>query len=117
LLVNKDLELIIRLNDLETILKELIEGGHAAEELLGFPVAKREKIAQARDELRAQASRRILSKFDTVFARYGKAVAPVLDGVAYCCYEKLPINLSATAAKNQELISCPYCGRFLYFLA
>jgi predicted nucleic acid-binding Zn-ribbon protein len=116
--MNKDLELIIRLNDLEILLKELGDGerGAEAEESMGFPIAKLEKVASARDDLRAQASRRILSKFDMVFKKYGKAVAPVLGGVAYCCYEKLPINLSATAAKNQELISCPYCGRFLYFL-
>lgn len=116
--MNKDLELIIRLNDLETLLKELEQGGRAAEaeENMGFPVAKFEKVSSARDELRAQASRRVLSRFDAVFHKTGKAVAPVLEGVAYCCYERLPINLSATAAKNEELISCPYCGRFLYFL-
>ena len=116
--MNKDLELIIRLNDLESLLKEIEHGSNAAaaEASMGFPVAKREKVASARDELRALASRKLLSRFDTVFQRYGKAIAPVLDGVAYCCYEKLPVNLSATTSRNEELISCPYCGRFLYFL-
>jgi predicted nucleic acid-binding Zn-ribbon protein len=116
--MNKELELIIRLNDLETLLKDLEVGSHGAEAetSMGFPLAKLQKVAGARDELRGQASRRLLAKFDVVFNKYGKAVAPVLEGVAYCCYEKLPINMSATLAKNEELTLCPYCGRFLYFL-
>lgn len=110
--------MIIRLNDLEALLKEIELGSltAAAEESLGFSLSKREKVAKARDEIRTRTDRRILSKFDTVFRKYGKAVAPVLKGVAYCCYEKLPINLCATRAENQEITNCPYCGRFLYFL-
>lgn len=116
--MHKDLEMIIRLNDLETLLKDLEEGSltAAAEESLGFTLGKKEKVAKARDEIRAQADRRLLSRFDTVFRKYGKAVAPVLKGVAYCCFERLPLNLCATHAQNQEITTCPHCGRFLYFL-
>lgn len=110
--------MIIRLNDLEALLRETEDGSQsaAAEESLGFSLAKRERVAKARDEIRTQADRRLLARFDTVFKKYGKAVAPVLNGVAYCCYEKLPINLCATRAENQQITNCPYCGRFLYFL-
>ncbi len=116
--MNRDLELIIRLNDLELLYREFADGSMsaAAEESLGFPLAKREKVSTARDEIRAQLSRRLLSRFDTIFHKYHKAVAPVLNGVAYCCYEKLPINLYASSSANDEITTCPYCGKFLYFL-
>ena len=116
--MNKDLELIIRLNDLELLHKEIELGSSSAqaEEDLGFIFGKREKVAKARAEIREQVDRRLLSRFDTIFNKYGKAVAPVLNGVAYCCYEKLPVNLCDTHVENLEITNCPYCGRFLYFL-
>jgi len=116
--VNKDLELIIRLNDLELLHKEIEQGSLSAlaEEGLGFSLGKREKVAKAREEIRGLVDRRLLSRFDTIFKKYGKAVAPVLNGVTYCCYEKLPVNLCNTHSENHEITTCPYCGRFLYFL-
>lgn len=116
--MNRDLELIIQLNDLELLNKEIAHGTSAAatETSLGFPLEKRERVAHARDEIRGQLSRRVLSRFDMVFHKYGKAVAPVVNGVAYCCFEKLPINLYASKSTNTDITNCPYCGKFLYFL-
>jgi predicted nucleic acid-binding Zn-ribbon protein len=116
--MHKHLELIIRLNDLELLYKEFELGSlsAAAEENLGFSLGKREKVSKAREEIRSQVDRRLLSRFDTIFKKYGKAVAPVLNGVAYCCYEKLPVNLCDANSENLDITNCPYCGRFLYFL-
>jgi len=114
--VHKQLELIILLNDLELTLRELAEDESKAEEKMGFKLSKKQEIESTRKEIVQQLDDGILAGFRRVWNRYGKAVASVRNGICYGCFERLPVNLVARKGKNEEVSSCPHCGKFLYWL-
>lgn len=114
--MHKQLELIILLNDLELTLKELREDPSKAEEKLGFKLSKKQEIENTRAEILGHLDEGLVRGFERVWKRYGKAVASVRDGICYGCFERLPVNLVARKGKNEEVASCPHCGKFLYWL-
>lgn len=114
--MNKQLELIILLNDLELTLRELTEDESKVEEKLGFRLSKKRQIERMRSDILRQLDEELVAAFQRVWSRYGKAVASVRDGICYGCFERLPVNLVARKGKNEELASCPHCGKFLYWL-
>jgi predicted nucleic acid-binding Zn-ribbon protein len=114
--VNRQLELIILLNDLELTLQELTEDEANPEEKLGFKVPKKQQIVEMREEIVRQLDPDLYRAFERVWNRYGKAVASVQNGICYGCFESLPIKLVARKGKNEEVASCPHCGKFLYWL-
>ncbi len=114
--MNKQLELIILLNDLELTLQELTEDDSKLEEKMGFKVAKKQQIEDTRKDLVKQMEEGYYRAFERVWKRYGKAVASVRNGVCYGCFECLPINVVSRKGKNREVASCPHCGKFLYWL-
>jgi len=114
--VNKQLELIILLNDLELTLKELTEDESKMEEKMGFKVTKKQQIEDTRKEIVKQLDDNLYGAFQRVWKRYGKAVASVRSGICYGCFESLPIQVVSRKGKNEEVASCPHCGKFLYWL-
>jgi predicted nucleic acid-binding Zn-ribbon protein len=114
--VHKQLELIILLNDLELTLKELQEDASKAEEKLGFKLSKKQQIENTRNDILRHLDENLAQAFERVWKRYGKAVASVRNGICYGCFERLPVNLVARRGKNEEVASCPHCGKFLYWL-
>ena len=110
-----ELEYLVILNDIEIMIDDLKKGNAEIEEKLGFDLSRREQLEEARERVRKECRPELLARFDRIRGKYGKVIAPVFDGVCYGCFQRLPTQL-AQVDKNEETLSCPHCGRFLYFM-
>ena len=55
-----------------------------------------------------------LKIYDTVAAKRGYAVAPVVKGICQGCHMALPPQLSNVLARMESIQTCPRCGRLIY---
>ena len=84
---------------------------------IGFKTAKAsEKIAEARQKLVNELEKEIVDRYERLVKRYDRAVAPVLGGICYGCYQVMPTALATDRDRNREIRLCPNCGRFLYWI-
>ncbi|MDD3804062.1 MAG: C4-type zinc ribbon domain-containing protein [bacterium] len=117
--MNNQLQLLIQLSDLDTQLEELKnERIRGKEESLGFKVqAKEAEIKKFRDTLRKKIGSDLLNQYDRIIKRYKiRAVAQVNDGVCYGCFMALPTSYVSEADRNNKIITCPNCGRILFWI-
>ena len=110
-----ELEVLVILNDIELMIDDLGKGNDEVEKQLGFDVSRKEQLEEARQRTREKCAPKILSRYDRIRGKYGKVIAPVFDGVCYGCFQRLPTQL-AQVNQNEEILTCPHCGRFLYFM-
>lgn len=110
-MLNKQLKLLVNLQDLDIMILEIEEVKG-----LGFEVAGRDKLQEAREELIKKISKPVLSNYEKLRARYRRAIVPVKDDVCLGCFMRVPTSLSTVGRGNQEVILCEGCGRILYWL-
>ena len=55
-----------------------------------------------------------MKTYDTLAAKRGYAVAPVIKGVCQGCHMALPPQLNNILARMQSIETCPRCGRLVY---
>jgi predicted nucleic acid-binding Zn-ribbon protein len=67
-----------------------------------------------RDAARAQVESQWLKIYDSLAAKRGYAVAPVVKGVCQGCHMALPPQLSNVLARMESIQTCPRCGRLIY---
>jgi len=116
--MHRQLELLIMLHDVDLLLKES-QDADASRELkkIGFKMGKpTEKISLARQKLLEELDNDIVERYKRLVKRYDRAVAPVLDGICYGCYQVMPTALATDRDKNKKVFLCPNCGRFLYWI-
>lgn len=113
--MNTDLEHLVILNDIDLMIDDLGKGNAEVEEKMGFDVSRREKLEKARDDVRGKCTDPVLRRYDRIRGKYGKVISPVFDGVCYGCFQRLHTEL-AQISRNEDILSCPHCGRFLYFM-
>jgi hypothetical protein len=115
--MNKELELLIKLHDLDMMIRDASEERFASEEEgLGFVFRNLESLRDARNALREQISQATSTHYDRLFSKFGRAIAPVNNGVCYGCFLQLPTLFVAECKRNEGLEVCPKCRRFLYWL-
>ena len=68
----------------------------------------------ARDAARGAVEKQWLKTYDTLSAKRGYAVAPVLKGVCQGCHMALPPQLNNILARMESIETCPRCGRLVY---
>jgi hypothetical protein len=68
----------------------------------------------ARDAARAQVDKHWVKTYDTLSAKRGYAVAPVIKGVCQGCHMALPPQLNNILARMESIETCPRCGRLVY---
>ncbi|RPJ42756.1 MAG: hypothetical protein EHM19_09935 [Candidatus Latescibacterota bacterium] len=113
--VKEELEHLVILNDIELLIDDLGKGNDAIERELGFDVSRKSDLEEARNRTRDKCNADLLRRYDRIRRKYGRVIAPVFDGVCYGCFQRLPTQL-AQENRNEEILSCPHCGRFLYFM-
>jgi uncharacterized protein len=115
--MNRELELLIKLHDLDIMIRDATEERYASEERdMGFVLRNLTSLQPAHDKLRADLSPETLHHYDRLFAKYGRAIAPVNDGVCYGCFLQLPTLFVQESKHNEGLEVCPKCRKFLYWL-
>jgi predicted nucleic acid-binding Zn-ribbon protein len=67
-----------------------------------------------RDTARAHVDQQWLKIYDTLAAKRGFAVAPVIKGVCQGCHMALPPQLNNILARMESIETCPRCGRLVY---
>jgi hypothetical protein len=92
-----------------------LESSEAAQkdQLDGLKAQLAEAIA-ARDAARARVDKQWLKTYDTLAAKRGYAVAPVIKGVCQGCHMALPPQLNNILARMESIETCPRCGRLVY---
>lgn len=68
----------------------------------------------ARDAARSQVDTKWTKIYDSLAAKRGYAVAPVIKGVCQGCHMALPPQLNNILARMESIETCPRCGRLVY---
>jgi predicted nucleic acid-binding Zn-ribbon protein len=69
-----------------------------------------------RADLASKIKKSIFSKYEKIRnARSNLAIVRVTDEVCSGCYMKIPPQLYVDVKKNNDLLQCPNCQRFLYY--
>lgn len=69
---------------------------------------------ETRDAARAHVDKQWLKTYDSLAAKRGYAVAPVIKGVCQGCHMALPPQLNNILARMESIEMCPRCGRLVY---
>jgi predicted nucleic acid-binding Zn-ribbon protein len=112
--VQSTAQLEARGKDVDALRSEL-SGSEAA--MAGQLDGLKAQLAEAvgtRDAARAQVELQWLKIYDTVAAKRGYAVAPVVKGICQGCHMALPPQLSNVLARMESIQTCPRCGRLIY---
>jgi len=76
-----------------------------------------ERIVRERNDLVAAIDPALLATFDQVARkRNGIAVAEALDGICTICHVRLRPQVFNTVRRNDRIMQCDTCNRFLYFV-
>jgi predicted nucleic acid-binding Zn-ribbon protein len=107
-------QLEARDRDVEALRLELAtsEAG-IADQLNDLKSQLAEAIA-VRDAARSQVQTQWVKIYDTLAAKRGYAVAPVIKGVCQGCHMALPPQLNNILARMESIETCPRCGRLIY---
>lgn len=107
-------QLAARDADVETLRQTLASREAAmADQLAELATQLAEAIA-ARDAARGNVESVWIKTYDTLAAKRGYAVAPVVKGVCQGCHMTLPPQLSNILARMESIETCPRCGRLVY---
>jgi uncharacterized protein len=114
--MNRELEMLIKLHDIDMMIRDASEERYANEETdLGFVLANLPSLNKAREEIRQGISEETLHHYDRLFNKFGRAIAPVNHGICYGCFLQLPTQFVQESSQNEGLGVCPKCRRFLYW--
>ena len=107
-------QLEARDTDVEALRTELANSEAAMSGQLDGLKAELAEATSVRDAARAQVATQWIKIYDTVAAKRGYAVAPVIKGVCQGCHMALPPQLNNILARMESIETCPRCGRLVY---
>lgn len=118
--MHPQLELLLEMQDLRAQKEALEEEGVREVESEVFEMEVEDallKIDEKVTELEDRLEGPVASRYRRIGGPQGKrVVVPVVDGVCYGCFMRVPTAWASDAARNEELDVCDNCGRFLYHL-
>ena len=107
-------QLEARDKDVEALRTELTTAEDAMSGQLNDLKAQLAEATSVRDAARSQVEPQWIKIYDTLAAKRGYAVAPVIKGVCQGCHMALPPQLSNVLARMESIQTCPRCGRLIY---
>ncbi len=114
----------------EATQRELLAGSRQAEELKRLAdgqlrdLAAREQILTAelgeleshRDQAKGAVDGHALQRYERLLKmKGGSVVVGIQHGVCGGCHMKFPVQLMVACQAERELVTCPNCGRILYY--
>lgn len=108
--MDKQLLLLISLQELDILRKE-----KSKEEEVGFEIDDIKQMDEARKKIVEKLKDHIHRKYSRLTKRYGNAVVPVVNNICQGCYLVLPTQMISPEQKNESVVTCPNCGRILYW--
>lgn len=110
-MVNKQLELLVVLQDLEIMLQEIDEV-----EELGFKAPNRESLEKAKEEIIQKISKPYLNRYNIIRKKYKRAIVMVKNDTCLGCNMRQPTSSRAIGIEDSHVLTCEGCGRILYWL-
>jgi predicted nucleic acid-binding Zn-ribbon protein len=115
--MNSQLQVLIALQDILIMIREARDPSQKkAMDKLGLKMDNLASLETTRADLEAQLSLSVLSEYNRVRQRYGRIVAPVIGGICYGCFMKIPSAIDTAEDRNDNLHRCENCGMFLYWV-
>jgi hypothetical protein len=70
----------------------------------------------SRDQMKNAVDAQVLHRYERLFKlKGGNVVVGIQHGVCGGCHMKFPVQLVVTCQAARELVTCPNCGRILYY--
>jgi predicted nucleic acid-binding Zn-ribbon protein len=107
-------QLAARDQDVEGVRTELTNSEAAQADQLAALQTELAEAKVTRDAARAGVDVKWLKIYDSLAAKKGYAVAPVIKGVCQGCHMALPPQLNNVLARMESIETCPRCGRLVY---
>jgi predicted nucleic acid-binding Zn-ribbon protein len=107
-------QLEARNRDVDALRAELATNEAAMTSQLDGLKAQLAEATAERDAARVQVETRWVKIYDSLAAKKGYAVAPVVKGVCQGCHMALPPQLANMLARMETIETCPRCGRLIY---
>jgi uncharacterized protein len=112
--VQSTTQLEARDKGVESLRTELANSEDAMSGQLDALKAELAEAVAIRDAARGQVQPQWLKIYDSLAAKRGYAVAPVVKGVCRGCHMALPPQLNNILARMESIETCPRCGRLVY---
>lgn len=113
--MNSKIETLRSLEEFDHILRDIKNKDYPE---LGVESATDEFIRTAereREKLTRKIDPKLLLQYERIMKRYGgRVVVQVIREFCGGCYVRLPSELAVRC--RTDLVSCPNCGRFLYYV-
>jgi hypothetical protein len=100
--------------DVQKLRDELSASEAAMADQVASLASQLAEATTARDAARTHVDKPWLKTYDTLSAKRGYAVAPVIKGVCQGCHMALPPQLNNILARMQSIETCPRCARLVY---
>jgi len=115
--MNPQLQILIALQDILFMIREAKDPSQKkAMDKIGFKMDNLASLESTKSDLESQLSLPILSEYNRLKQRYGRIVAPVITGVCYGCFVKIPSAIHTSESRDATLHRCENCGMFLYWV-
>lgn len=108
---NKDLELLVSLQDIDLMIEEA-----AAVEKLGFAITGCDELKKAREELASRINKPLLFRYERLRAKLKRAIVPVKNDICLGCFLRQPTSIGAKGREEMQIFTCENCGRMLYWI-
>lgn len=100
--------------DVQKLRDELSASEAAMADQVNSLQAALDEARTARDAARHGVDKQWLKTYDSLAAKRGYAVAPVVKGTCQGCHMALPPQLNNILARMESIETCPRCGRLVY---
>ena len=115
--MHKLLQTLVMLQDLDCMIVEVSNKDlKTLEKKMGLKIKGEEKLQEAKQTLEQSLPPAVLSRYQKLMKRFGRAVAPVVGNNCMGCYVSVPKRLKVREIGNRELRNCERCGMFLYWV-
>jgi predicted nucleic acid-binding Zn-ribbon protein len=115
--MNSQLQILIALQDILILIREAKDPNQKkAMDKIGLKMDNLTSLENTRANLEGQLNLSILGEYHRVRQRYGRIVAPVISGICYGCFMKIPSAIDTADTRNDALHRCENCGMFLYWV-
>ncbi len=111
--MNPQLQILVALQDMEGMIKEVETQGEELEGM-GFKNAGISDLKSARDQLAEKVDPRHMSWYRRLTEKFGHAVVPVVNNLCTGCFANIPSQFVSKTNANQ-VQKCESCGRILYW--
>jgi hypothetical protein len=113
--MDKQLQLLVALQDLDLMIKEAKDQDTSSElKHMGFKLDGLAQLQEARDSLAKRVKPQLLNRYERVAKSYDRAIVPVSGNLCLGCFVTLPTSYLSLQNKN-TVLTCENCGRILYF--